>query len=170
MNKQLVPKLLEANLNVLNEDVFSKFPLAERELLQSASIALVRSAEAFLDDAETPDLKQLEKIWLTFAGTNGIPYAVTKGQTQVSKIDNEVVRNLTSVLLPHVGNTLQLLTDENPDNVKQIGDYWKNALKDEKLREALMDNVIQPLIEQLIKNPILEAAIISIVRGALNKL
>lgn len=170
MNKQLVPKLVEANLQVLNEELFSKFPVEYRELLQAAQIAVVRSTEAFVDDSETPDIKQLEKIWLTFAGTAGIPFAVEKGQLQVDKIKDEVVKNLAKVLLPHAGATLSLLTDDNPENVKQIGEYWKGVLANDEVRNALMDNVLEPLIKKLVNNPLLAGVIVTIVRSSLKDL
>lgn len=170
MNKQLVPKLVEANLQVLNEELFSKFPVEYRELLQAAQIAVVRSTEAFVDDSETPDIKQLEKIWLTFAGTAGIPFAVAKGDAQVNKIQDEVVRNLSKALLPHIGATLTLLTDENPENVKQIGEYWRNVLRDDEIRNTIMDNVLEPLIRKLVNNQALAGVIVMIVRSALKDL
>lgn len=141
----IAPKIINANLDVIEQEVLTKLPSEIYNLSKAASDAIGETAKVMFD-GEEPNGPQVEKIWRQYANLHLVEYAVLKGKEGAEKINSEILRNLALLLLIPAQGSLKDLTDENPDDAQQLKDQWVGFLKEGENLNGLLKYTLRPAL------------------------
>lgn len=92
---------------------------------------------AVLLDADPNDMEQLKKLWLEFI-QNDEPWNYTETQlTQLIllKLGDSKYKDVLLPIIPPVLDSLQILVDEDPENIKQLEAIFDAFVEDSKFEE-----------------------------------
>lgn len=138
MISPIIPKIVDANLFVVKDEVLAKLPADVAALATAAADALSDTIHA-LADGEVADAKQIEKIWKAFIGAHLTKYAgIILASGIEDKIKNEAVKKVMQLLLNPTLTSIQVLVDENTKDGDQLEDLWLDFIKDDKTLSVLL--------------------------------
>lgn len=171
--QNIVPDLINANLNVIEEQVLNKLPEELYKLSKAASDAIGETG-VVLFDGNPADGPQVEKIWRKYVNEHLVDFATVKAQAEAEKIGNEILRNLSMLLIGPASDSLKALTDEITDDGAQLKAEWVDFLLTGNNLNLLLDNTLRPLLGLVnVINDSLIDLLISIaadqIRAALNR-
>lgn len=155
-NVVIIPKWLAEALKpllrlILDQVVAKIEPVDVREAANGAVTALINTITVLADD-EPKNGKQVTEVWLRFVNQDVVKLAGSQFDAAVAKIEDENVRAvLASVKLPLLQTLSNLTDDVQPDGV-QIKAAWLSFIRDQKNQATLVDNIVVPLAEKVIKN------------------
>ena len=165
----IIPELINANLDVIEEKVLTKLPPRIYQLAKGASDKIGETAVA-LYDKEEPNGPQVEKIWLDFVNTHLVDFATEEATQQAAKIKSDVLRNVITLLIGPASRSLKDLTDEITDDGAQLKEEWVGFLKAGTNLNVLLDNTLRPT---LLLIPIINEStadfLVSLAEGAIRK-
>lgn len=165
--QNLAPKLINANLDVIEEEVLSKLPEQTYKIAKAASDALGETGVA-LFDGNPADGEQIEKIWRQYTNVHLVDFATQKAINETEKIASDILRNLTQLLIDPSSQSLKALTDEITDDGAQLKAAWIDFLREGNNLTVLLDNTLKPLLELIkIINPSLVTLLVRLAEDQL---
>jgi hypothetical protein len=145
-DQNLAPKLINANLDVIESEVLTKLPPDIFKLAKAASDAIGETG-VVLFDGEPANGPQVEKIWREYVNIHLVDFATVKAQGEAEKINSDILRNLAQVLINPASRSLKALTDEITDDGEQLKAEWEAFLKEGQNLKILLNNTLKPLLE-----------------------
>lgn len=173
MEKTVIPKLVSRIVLAAIGVIESLFIARIRQevianSLKSLLLPIRNSVVAFADD-NPRDNEQLEAIWRQYANGPLPDLADVQIVAALSKLSDP---NLRAVLLQLTSPTVQVLrlvTDENPNNEKQIRELFDAFVRSDESQRVLLEHLLIPLLEARIKDAVTRNLIISLLRAALEE-
>lgn len=147
----LIPKVVQVNLNLIEEEVLTSLNRDIYDLAKGASDALGATAEVMFDEI-VDNGPQVEEIWKAYVNANVISFAELKAAQKIAQLNPGLVKTLSTLILPSVGDTLRALTDNETKDDKQIEQVWKNFLLEGNNLQILLDNTLRVLIVRAFKS------------------
>lgn len=167
--KNIVPELINANLDVIEEQVLVDLPPDIYALAKAASDKIGETAQALYDDLE-PNGPQVEKIWREYVNQHLVDFATVKARQEARKIGSDILRNLVTLLIEPASGSLKDLTDEIADNGEQLKAEWVGFLKSGNNLRVLLNNTLRPVLTLI---PIINDAtadfLVNIAEGEIRK-
>lgn len=125
--------------NVQNDDVIrgtdTVFPLIHEVIKE-------------LNDDNPDNAQQIRETMAAWANGPLADYIIVVTDELVAKIDDDNEKELILFVRDVAVELLRIVTDLNPDNVEQIRAAYLNEQFAQKAKDALLDNVIWPMLEK----------------------
>lgn len=151
-NLELVPKLVTANLDVIEAEVLSKLPAQFQDAAVAASNVIKESATVLVDD-NPMDAAQLADLWKGYVVEDGLDlleWLATDAVTR--KVKDLKVAEIYKFFVPEVAETIRMLLDSNTKDDEQIKEYWKNKIKNDQDVDQIVNVLFKPLLSVFVKN------------------
>lgn len=151
-NLELVPKLVAANLDVIEAEVLSKLPAQFQDAAVAASNVIKESATVLVDD-NPMDAAQLADLWKGYVVEDGLDlleWLATDAVTR--KVKDLKVAEIYKFFVPEVAETIRMLLDSNTKDDEQIKEYWKNKIKNDQDVDQIVNVLFKPLLSVFVKN------------------
>lgn len=151
-NLELVPKLVTANLDVIEAEVLSKLPAQFQDAAVAASNVIKESATVLVDD-NPMDAAQLADLWKGYVVEDGLDlleWLATDAVTR--KVKDLKVAEIYKFFVPEVAETIRMLLDSNTKDDQQIKEYWKNKIKNDQDVDQIVNVLFKPLLSVFVKN------------------
>lgn len=151
-NLELVPKLVAANLDVIEAEVLSKLPAQFQDAAVAASNVIKESATVLVDD-NPMDAAQLADLWKGYVVEDGLDlleWLATDAVTR--KVKDLKVAEIYKFFVPEVAETIRMLLDSNTKDDQQIKEYWKNKIKNDQDVDQIVNVLFKPLLSVFVKN------------------
>lgn len=151
-NLELVPKLVAANLDVIEAEVLSKLPAQFQDAATAASNVIKESATVLVDD-NPMDAAQLADLWKGYVVEDGLDlleWLATDAVTR--KVKDLKVAEIYKFFVPEVAETIRMLLDSNTKDDQQIKEYWKNKIKNDQDVDQIVNVLFKPLLSVFVKN------------------
>lgn len=159
---QIVPKLIQANLEVIEQELLVRLPAQTNALAVGASDAMQETAQV-LFDGNPADGDQVEAIWRDYVNEHLITFAEMKATEAVTKFRSEIVKNLSQLLLTPAAESLRVLTDAETKDDQQLKALWVDFLKEGTNMDTLLANTLKPALLLVIKNePVVDSLVLLI--------
>jgi len=151
-NLELVPKLVAANLDVIEAEVLSKLPAQFQDAAVAASNVIKESATVLVDD-NPMDAAQLADLWKGYVVEDGLDlleWLATDAVTR--KVKDLKVAEIYKFFVPEVAETIRMLLDSNTKDDQQIKEYWRNKIKNDQDVDQIVNVLFKPLLSVFVKN------------------
>lgn len=125
-------------------------PLLKRAI--QLPLTRIRETVAALSDGNPKNDAQVEEIWDKFAGTDLPDFAEDELAIAIEKVQDEKVKLVLAAFAPYTVNILRAVTDDNTANKEQITAIGKALLADKVARNAAIESLIIPWVEENVKN------------------
>lgn len=165
----LAPKLVNANLDVIEAEVLTQLPADLQKIAIAASNALGKTAEAVFDGVK-PDGPQLEAIWREYINQHLIDYAAGKAIVEAGKIKSPILKTLTLLLVNPTSDSLKVLTDEITDDAAQLEAEWIDFLLEGTNLKVILDNTLGKAVLLAFKSPTLATTLTTIAEAEIKRL
>lgn len=134
-----------------------------------AAVPATANLISAVSDNDPNNAEQAKVIALEFVRNHAVPLAVETVNARVAAITDDRLRNGLAILATPVGRTLVALTDEDPDNATQLETVVDDFITNEGAQEFILNDLTLPVLEKVIKEPILRAFIIETISTGLKE-
>ncbi len=103
---------------------------------------------------------QIQNVLAGLINQYGVPFVTAFVNQKIGEINNERTRQGLTLLSAPFLEAADFLTDEDPDNAAQAEAVLDAWLRNPKVQEFLLTELLVPLIEQTVQNAMLRALIV----------
>lgn len=142
-NSRLISPFAAGSLNTLitliDVMLIKKIPSLTIQNDIHALLAPIKKTIMVLSDLEANNDEQLKQVWLEFVQSSEFNNSFQSRIAQaVSLIEDEKAKAFISKIVKPCIETITALYDQNPDNVQQIAETWKNFAADKSNIQSII--------------------------------
>lgn len=163
--------------NILKAVLLSVLSFFETALLKRVNedigkgleLVIIRLRETVnaLNDANPENREQILEIIRKFFNEDLSDYAREIIAEEIAKLQDENLRKVLAFALDKAVDVLEIYTDENKDNAAQIAEFWDVLRKSEETHTIILDNLLQPGMDEVGIGEELQELILDIVETVL---
>lgn len=149
-----IPSLIAPLIAVVKSEFTSKLKDQELRVAVDAALEAVQETAVVLSDDIEDNSEQAKQVWLKFIYTEVSDLVEAKTLEGISSISNPTIREPLLVLAPAVVHMVRLVTDQDPNNKRQIEAHWSAFIKDRGNQEVILsivDRVIEANLDGAVK-------------------
>ena len=162
-------KLLIKLLRVYTPALLALIPSPALAAAVAKLFARVEEIIAALTDEDPNDAEQVGKVLRRFVSEDAVPIADGVIEEKLLLITNDRARRGLTLFSAPVMDTLRLLTDEDPDNAAQAEVVFDTFVLDRANQDFLIADLLVPVLEQRITNPMLRAILMETLESGLRQ-
>lgn len=156
---------LQLSLKLIETRFIARIPIPE---IQAGLMTLIKPLSEMvlaLSDGNPRNADQLREIWAKWTNQDLYRFSVDTTQLQIAKIQKEWLRELFTTLSIPTLQMVQIFSDDDKDNERQLEDNWKAYIKSPETHRVMLGSVLTPLLEQWIKDEFLLFTILTTIQS-----
>ena len=130
-----------------------------------SSLEPVRSMALALTDDNPKDAEQVETIWQNYLNAKAPDLVNSESQRLIASLKGENLKKVLTTLVVPISQSLQIVSDENPDNDTQLKEYFAAFFNREDVQDVAFDAILVPLITKKIKDENLRTMVLAMLQG-----
>lgn len=166
----LANALLQTSLTFIKAEFVTKLPDPGLVEGVSKTIDTISQMVSILHDNLPNNKERIEALWLGFVNTDLLALGEQELNELFLKISNPSLRLTLQTISVPVLDMFRVLTDDVGGNEEQIAKVWEDFIKDPDVQTVIIQQILTPLLSDLIKQPTMVAFIMSILQTALNEI
>lgn len=162
-----VANFLKINLDFVQIEFVTKIPNLDVREAVNGVIANLKTMINIMADSEGEKDIRIGRLWLDFTNKDLLNFGEAELNKLFLKIEDQKIRSLVMTLAIPVMDTLRVLTDEIKPNEAQIAEVWTGFIKDPVVQVTLVNEVVKPLLDEVIESPTIVNFIVGIITASL---
>jgi len=139
---KLIPQFVGTNIELIKSTIVSQIEDSSIKILVNIILDKVVETSFVLTDEATDNKAQLREVWLNVTNNPNVVVAFEQlFITAIQKIEDQKVRTALLALTPEIVKTLVAVTDNVPQDGKQIEKIWKDFIKSPTFVDLLLTNI-----------------------------
>ena len=166
----LVAELLKASL-IYVESRFIEL-IKDEDVKQGVSKAneVMINMINIMSDGLPNTSERVKAIWLEFINQDLVDLGQIKLEDLAEKINDPKLRAIITLLIAPIVDTIQVLTDGKPNADNEIKSIWTDFIKNGSTQDTIIEGLLIPLLETVIKDKSTVRFIGSLIKLALGGL